>query len=70
MAELYPTAVRATAQNVLFNIGRGVGGFAPVAMAAVAGARGFGSALALLPLIYVLAFAATFLVPDRRSAQL
>jgi benzoate transport len=70
MAELYPTAVRATAQNVLFNIGRGVGGFAPLAMAAVAGARGFGFALALLPLIYVLAFAATFLVPDRRSAQL
>jgi benzoate transport len=70
MAELYPTAVRATAQNVLFNIGRGVGGFAPLVMAAVAGARGFGFALALLPLIYVLAFAATFLVPDRRSAQL
>jgi benzoate transport len=70
MAELYPTAVRATAQNVLFNIGRGVGGFAPLVMAAVAGARGFGFALALLPLIYVLAFAATFLVPDRRAAQL
>jgi benzoate transport len=70
MAELYPTTIRATAQNVLFNIGRGVGGFAPVVMAAVAGARGFGFALALLPLIYVLAFAATFLVPDRRTAPL
>lgn len=70
MAELYPTAVRATAQNVLFNIGRGVGGFAPVVMAALAGTRGFGFALALLPLIYVLAFGATFLVPDRRTAQL
>jgi MFS family permease len=70
MAELYPTAVRATAQNVLFNIGRGVGGFAPVVMAALAGSRGFGFALALLPLIYVLAFAATFLVPDRRTAPL
>jgi benzoate transport len=70
MAELYPTAVRATAQNVLFNIGRGIGGFAPVVMAALAGARGFGFALALLPLIYVLAFGATFLVPDRRTAQL
>ena len=39
-------------------------------MAALAGARGFGFAPALLPLIYVLAFAATFFVPDRRSAEL
>lgn len=70
MAELYPTSIRATAQNVLFNIGRGVGGFAPVVMAALAGARGFGFALALLPLIYMFAFAVTFLVPDRRTVQL
>jgi len=70
MAELYPTSVRATAQNVLFNIGRGVGGFAPVVMAGLAGARGFGFALALLPVIYVLAFAVMFLVPDRRQAAL
>ena len=27
ISELYPTAARATAQNVLFNIGRAVGGF-------------------------------------------
>ena len=27
MSELYPTATRATAQNVLFNLGRAVGGF-------------------------------------------
>ena len=30
MSELYPTAARATAQNVLFNIGRAVGGFGPL----------------------------------------
>ena len=30
ISELYPTAARATAQNVLFNIGRAVGGFGPV----------------------------------------
>jgi MFS family permease len=70
MAELYPTSARATAQNVLFNIGRGVGGFAPVVMAALAGTHGFGFALALLPVIYVLAFATMFVVPDRRKAEL
>ncbi len=70
MAELYPTAARATAQNVLFNIGRGVGGFAPVVLALLAGNGGFGAALALLPVIYVLAFLTMFLVPERRGAEL
>jgi benzoate transport len=70
MAECYPTAARATAQNVLFNIGRGIGGFAPVVMAALAASHGFGYALALLPFIYVLAAAAMFLVPDRRTVEL
>ena len=70
MAELYPIAARATAQNVLFNIGRGIGGFAPVVMAAVAETHGFGFALALLPIIYVLAFVTMFVIPDRRKAEL
>jgi len=70
MAELYPTAARATAQNVLFNLGRGVGGFAPVVLALLAGNGGFGTALALLPVIYVLAFLTMFLVPERRGAEL
>ena len=38
ISELFPTAARATAQNVLFNIGRGVGGFGPVVVGAVAAA--------------------------------
>ena len=36
ISELYPTAARATAQNVLFNIGRAVGGFGPVVVGAMA----------------------------------
>lgn len=70
MAELYPTEARATAQNVLFNIGRGIGGFAPVVIAVVAAQHGFGFALALLSSIYVLAFLAMFLVPERMGAEL
>ena len=70
MAELYPTAVRATAQNVLFNIGRGIGGLAPAVIGAVAAAHGFPFALALLPAIYVLAFITMFAVPERRGAEL
>lgn len=70
LAELYPTHARATAQNVLFNIGRGVGGFAPMVIALVASSQGFAFALALLPTIYVLAFFTMFLVPERAGAEL
>jgi MFS family permease len=67
IAELYPTAARATAQNVLFNLGRAVGGFAPVVVAVVAAARGFAIAIGLLALIYLLDIAAMFLIPRQRS---
>ena len=53
MSELYPTEARATAQNVLFNIGRAVGGFGPVAVGAVAVSLGFDTAIALLAVLYV-----------------
>lgn len=70
MAELYPTEARATAQNVLFNIGRGVGGFAPIVIAVIAAEHGFAFALALLPAIYLLAFFTMFIVPERKGAEL
>jgi dipeptide/tripeptide permease len=71
MSELYPTAARATAQNVLFNIGRAVGGFGPVVMSAVAVAYGFDTSIALLALLYLADIAVFwFLIPDRRGAAL
>jgi benzoate transport len=71
MSELYPTAARATAQNVLFNIGRGVGGFGPVVVGAVAAAYSFQAAIAMLAALYVLdIIALLWLIPERRGAQL
>lgn len=70
MAELYPTAARATAQNVIFNIGRGIGGFGPVVIALIAISTGFPFALGLLSSIYLLAFVAMFVIPERRGAEL
>ena len=71
MSELYPTAARATAQNVLFNIGRAVGGFGPVAVAAVAAAHGFETAIAALAALYLLdVLALWLLIPERRGAPL
>jgi MFS family permease len=71
ISELYPTDARATAQNVLFNIGRAVGGFGPVAVGALAAQFSFGAALGVLASIYVLDILATlFLIPERRGAAL
>jgi benzoate transport len=71
MSELYPTAARATAQNVLFNIGRAIGGFGPVAVAAIAVSYGFDTAIALLALIYLLDMLAMWLlIPERRGSAL
>ena len=70
LAEMYPTEVRATAQNVIFNVGRALGGLAPVVIALLAGSLGFAFALALLPAIYVIQFLAMFLLPERRGVEL
>ena len=53
MTELYPTEARATAQNVLFNLGRAVGGFGPLVVGRAAPAHGFEAAIAMLALLYV-----------------
>ncbi|SDN54956.1 MFS transporter [Afipia sp. GAS231] len=71
MSELYPTTARATAQNVLFNIGRAVGGLGPVVVSAVAASWGFETAIALLALLYIADMLAFWLlIPDRRGAEL
>src|ERR1700761_1566062 len=71
ISELFPTAARATAQNVLFNIGRGVGGFGPVVIGAIASAYSFETAIALLATLYVLDILAMWLlIPERRGAEL
>jgi MFS family permease len=70
IAELYPTQARATAQNVLFNLGRAVGGFAPVAVALLASAHGFPFAIGALAVIYLVDMVAMLLIPERRAAEL
>jgi len=71
ISEAYPTEARATAQNVLFNIGRAVGGLGPVVIGALAMAYSFQVAIALLAAIYVLDMLATvFLIPELKGKEL
>lgn len=71
MAEAYPTQARSTAQNVLFNLGRAVGGFGPVVIGAIVSAYSFPVAIAALAAIYVLDVLATLcLVPELKGKEL
>ena len=71
MSELYPTAARATAQNVFFNIGRAVAGFGPLVVGMVSAAYGFPTAIAGLALLYLIDIVALLtLIPERRGVDL
>jgi MFS family permease len=64
MSEAYPTAARATAQNVLFNAGRTVGAPGPLVVGALAAKYSFNAAIAVLASVYLLDLMATvFLIP-------
>jgi len=71
VSEAYPTSARATAQNVLWNIGRAVGGFGPLVVGALAAKYSFNVAIGLLASIYVCDILATvFLIPELKGRQL
>jgi MFS family permease len=71
LSELYPTEARATAENVLFNLGRGVGGFGPFVVGALAASYSFTVAITLLATIYLLDIVATaFLIPEKKGVAL
>src|ERR1051326_597587 len=71
MSEAYPTAARATAQNVLWNLARAVGALGPLAVGAIAAQYSFQTAVGLLASIYFLDIMATiFLVPELKGKAL
>lgn len=77
ISETYPTHARATAQNVLFNIGRGVGGFGPAVVGILSasaisfGGLSFNTAIVVLASLYILDILATlFLIPAKTGVEL
>jgi MFS family permease len=66
-AELYPTAIRATAQGFTYNVGRMGSALAPFIIGSLAQTQGFGTAFALLA-IALLAGASTWIwLPESRG---
>ena len=71
LSEAYPTAARATAQNLLFNLGRAVGAPGPLVVGALAAKYSFRAAIALLASVFLLEIIATvFLIPELRGKAL
>jgi MFS family permease len=72
IAELFPTAVRATGQGTSYNVGRMAGAIAPYTIGAVATLPGIGIGLALgvTSAFFLLAAALIFTLPDRSGQEL
>lgn len=71
ISELYSTRVRATAQNLFFNVGRAVGGLGPLVIGWLATKYSFSSAIAMLSSLYVVDLVATaLLIPESRGAEI
>lgn len=69
-AEIYPTAIRATAQGFTYNIGRLVSALAPFTVGSLAQTHGFGPALTMSSAAFLLAAVAWIAIPETRGMRL
>ena len=71
LSELYPTEARASAQNILFNLGRAVGGLGPVVVGVLSVHHPFAVTASLLASLYIIAMATTYwLIPEKKGMSL
>src|SRR5262249_50601505 len=70
MAELFPESVRTTAQGFCYNIGRGLAGFAPVTVGALADRLGIGAALGVTSVFFVAGAGVMLLLPETKGREL
>lgn len=70
LAELFPTAVRATAQGLTYNIGRAFSALAPFLIGALSDIYGIGSALGLTAFFFLLGAVIMFLMPETKGREL
>ncbi len=70
LAELFPSAIRATAQGFCYNFGRAVSALAPFTIGALADRHGIGSALALTSAFFLAGAFLILLLPETRGEEL
>jgi len=69
-AEIYPTAVRATAQGITYNTGRIVSAAAPFVVGSLAQRRGFGFSFTLIAMAFLAAAAFWVGIPETKGKKL
>ena len=69
-AELYPTAIRATAQGFTYNIGRLASAAAPFIVGSMAQQRGFGAAFSVTAAAFLVAAMLWMFIPETKGKQL
>ena len=69
-AEVYPTAIRATAQGFTYNIGRVASAVAPFAVGSLAQTRGFSAALSICSVAFLLAAFTWIWIPETCGREL
>jgi MFS family permease len=70
LSELFPTYVRATAQGLVYNVGRAFSALAPYTIGALADIYGIGSALAITSAFFVIGAVTIFSLPETRGLDL
>ncbi len=70
LAELFPSAVRATAQGLCYNIGRALSALAPLSIGALADRYGIGTALAFTSIFFVAGGVIMLRLPETRGERL
>jgi MFS family permease len=69
-SEIFPTAIRATALGVSYNVARGLSALAPLIIGSVGQRHGLAAAFALCGVAFALAAASAFFVPETRGMEL
>jgi MFS family permease len=69
-AELFPTALRATAQGLTYNLGRGISALAPFVVGSLAAAGGLGGAFSITSTAFLLAAVLWIWIPETKGRAL
>lgn len=70
LAELFPSSVRATAQGLCYNAGRGISALAPFTIGFIADRSGIGMALASTSVFYVIGAVMIYMLPETKGREL
>ena len=70
LAELFPSSIRATAQGICYNTGRGISALAPSLIGAISERQGIGGALACTSAFFLLGGVIILFLPETRGGVL